>query len=44
MWDKDMIPDFLEKPTVVTRVLIGGRQEGTVTQQMTEVVQGGAPT
>lgn len=37
-----MIPDFLEKPKVITSVLVRGRQEGTVTEQMTEVVQGGA--
>lgn len=43
IWDEEMIPDFLERPTVVTRVPVRGRQEGRVTEQMTEVVQGGAP-
>lgn len=31
--DEEMIPDFLEKPTVVTRALVRGRQEGTVTSK-----------
>lgn len=43
IWDEEMIPDFLERPMVVTSVLVRGRQEGRVTEQSTEVVQGRAP-